>query len=615
MTCGSDASVFHPRPEITRRDFLNGSLIAAGGATLGGGAPLSAFGAKARSSDSCGDFSGGDARFARGGNVPEIFEVAHWLRDDRLRFSREEVVLAPGCDGREGRFAIANDAEECDVIVAGGGLAGLSAAFYLLRRRPNLRVHMLEAAPVTGGNAASDAAPPLPVRASCCGAYGAMPDSEHLKELFKVTGIDLDAHRIAAPDDSYYFDEHAPGGAHEGRGWRIDMPKRLVDLDPKQAREFPFDAKLFADLKRCAQTLRDWGDKDGGPTEPPEASDPKFDHLSEMSFASYLTDVLRCDPRVVEFYRIYTTDCMGGLPRSVNAHTVISFLSSEYSSASFAYPGGTHRIAEGLADWLTGKDAAGRARPFSLQTQAMVLRVETEASKVSVIYWKDGKFRRRSGRTLILATQPQIARHLVDPLLDEERRAAWAQFNTAPAIVANVAVKTMAPIVKLGLGYRNYYWGSKYWSNMIVADWTTPNRHDPERASVLTFYSEVKAPPEEFSALRASLLSTPFAAYEASLREDLGRILQGAGFDFEKHVTAVFLYRWGHSMILPGPGSLFGATRDGKGRLRREKAPRRIACRELGGISFAGQYTEGSPSLESAIGSGHRAMLETLARL
>ena len=41
----------------------------------------------------------------------------------------------------------------------------------------------------------------------------------------------------------------------------------------------------------------------------------------------------------------------------------------------------------------------------------------------------------------------------------------------------------------------------------------------------------------------------------------------------------------------------------------------RTACHPLGPISFAGQHTEGSPSVESAIGSGHRAVGEVLARL
>src|ERR1700741_4528222 len=71
-----------------------------------------------------------------------------------------------------------------------------------------------------------------------------------------------------------------------------------------------------------------------------------------MSFASYLTDALHCDPRVVDFYTAYTVDCMGGTPHHVNAHSVISFISTDYTEDVFAYPGGTSEVARGLIGWL-----------------------------------------------------------------------------------------------------------------------------------------------------------------------------------------------------------------------------------------------------------------------
>ena len=112
------------------------------------------------------------------------------------------------------------------------------------------------------------------------------------------------------------------------------------------------------------------------------------------------------------------------------------------------------------------------------------------------------------------------------------------------------------------------------------------------------------------------LLTTPFADYEASIRDDLKRVMSGTGFDFDRDVSGVFIYRWGHSMILPTTKSIFGDTPGpgGKG-LDRGKAPRHVARQPLGPISFAGQYTEGTPSVESAIASGHRAALETLSLL
>ena len=113
---------------------------------------------------------------------------------------------------------------------------------------------------------------------------------------------------------------------------------------------------------------------------------------------------------------------------------------------------------------------------------------------------------------------------------------------------------------------------------------------------MLTFFGGITHPREEFPAERMKLLQTPFDDYEKSLRHDLSRIMRGTDFNFDRDVSAIFVYRWGHSMILPTTKSVFGNVRGADRRLDRSKAPRRVACRPLGPISFAGQHTEGSPT-------------------
>jgi spermidine dehydrogenase len=601
--------------EMSRRDFLNGVLLAAGGGAICSAIPLRTLAAQTQewaSPRTCDGAIGADPRGLRGGNSPATFNVAHWLRDGRLNFARDDVTLAGGCEGQNGRFPIADQDADVDVIVVGGGLAGLSAAFYLLRRQPKLKIVLLEASTAAGGNATADDQPPLPVRASIAGAYDAKPDTDYLRELYREVGVDWNKHVIHPSEgDSYFFDQMTPSVKPGYRGWRLDfIPTLAKRKAPMGASDDPYDDKVMADLWRCVRAFREWGNKKGAPDEPPDLSDPRYDYLSRMSFASYLTDVLHCDPRVIDFYTAYTVDCMGGTPYHVNAHSVISFISTDYTEDVFAYPGGTSEVARGIIGWLTRP-----AHAFTFRLQAVALRTDADVHQTNVIYFQDGTFRRLRAKSLIMAAQSQSARHLVAHLLDDERRAAWAEFNTAPALVANVAVRDMSPFVELNLGYASYYWGSKYWSNFIIADWTTENRHKAKRASVLTFYGALTAPPEEFAAERLKLLSTPFADYESSLKEDLARMMQDTAFDFDRDVSAVFVYRWGHSMILPTTSSVFGSVRAPNGRLDRSRAPRRIACRALGPISFAGQHTEGTPSVESAIASGHRAALEVLERL
>lgn len=344
------------RPVISRRDFLNGSLIASSSLALGQSASFPVLGKEVAGTETgvCGDAIGNDPRAIRGGNSSSTFNVGHWMRDRRLSFEQDAVTLASGCDGKEGKFQVLNDDEDVDVIVLGGGLAGLSAAFYLLRRSPGLKILLLEANPYAGGNASCDDQPQLPVPASTAGAYCTTPYTYFLREVYKKTGVDWNKHIIEHPIDSYYFDEHAPGA--------------------------------------------------------PDLSSPRYDCLSQMSFASYLTDVLHCDPIVAEFYTCYTVDCLGGTSHNVNAHTAISFLSSDYIAGKFfAYPGGTTEIATRLTHWLIKPDKGNRPTgSFKMQLQAVALRVDFDAqsskSKARVTYFKDNKFRRATGKAMVVAT-------------------------------------------------------------------------------------------------------------------------------------------------------------------------------------------------------------------
>ena len=58
---------------------------------------------------------------------------------------------------------------------------------------------------------------------------------------------------------------------------------------------------------------------------------------------------------------------------------------------------------------------------------------------------------------------------------------------------------------------------------------------------------------------RGKLIATPFASYEQSLRDDLGRVLAGRDFDFDRDVTALYLYLkngndiGGGNAVLTGP--------------------------------------------------------------
>lgn len=97
------------------------------------------------------------------------------------------------------------------------------------------------------------------------------------------------------------------------------------------------------------------------------------------------------------------------------------------------------------------------------------------------------------------------------------------------------------------------------------------------------------------------MLSTPFGDYETSLRDDMTRVFGPYGFDWDRDVSAVYLYRWGHGMVVPYVGWTFGVPITGPGgQVERTEGPRTIARKQIGRISFGAQDSEGAPAIEDA---------------
>lgn len=611
------------RPDtIRRRDFLNGLLMGAGGAALAGLTPMKALAAGGICDPTINVNS--DPRAMRAGDLRSTFSVGHWLRDGRLTFGSNFVEVAPSPrDTVAGRFDVVPDGGTYDVIVVGSGISGLSTAFFLSRRRPGTRVLVLDGGPVPGGAAARDDAPPIPMPSSAGGAYAVAPYSDYLQEMYSTVGLDWTQHALADPVYSYFFDQQCPDALPGVSSWNVDTYGKGLS-------QMPYPAAILHDLQQAKQDFRNWYTRAGAPTDPADSSDPRYDWLAHITLEDYLRTERGFHPAVSDFYTRYAVDALAGRSQDVSAYTSISFLGAEYNPL-WALPGGTSGIVRHLLHHLIPGAIAGSTtadiianpivasaldapnQPVRVRTQSMALHADTAANDATVTYYRGGTFYSARARAVVLAGQGHTAQHLIEHLSDAPRRAAFDSFVSVPVAVANVVVKSAAPLVNLGLGYNNYWWGSKYWADFVVADWIGAQRLDPNRPTVLTFYGGNFFPPEEMAAERRKLLTTPFCSYEDSLREDLNRILASAGFDFDRDVSDVYLYRWGHGMVYPVPGFAHGVPLGAAGQAVRTAAPRHVARAQLGRISIAGQDTESSPAIESAIASGLRAATEALA--
>jgi hypothetical protein len=608
--------------KIQRRDFINGILIAAGGAAVGGSFPMQAFGAGI--TFPCDGPIGSDPNVLRGGNVPSVFNIGHWLRDGRLTFRSNSVLISSSpCDSYQGSMPLLTDNGTYDVIIVGAGMSGCSAAFYLTQQRPGTKILILDGQRTPGGNANRDDTAPIPDIASTATAYAVQPYADFLNNIYNTTGILWQNYIVPAPFYSYYFDSQTPYVNPGTHSWNIDTYGAGLN-------SVPYPTNIVNDLKAAQQDLMNWYHKPGAPTDPADNSDPKYDYLSPMTFDSYLTQTKGFHPAVSDFYTRYAVDALDGTTKQTSAYTSISFLGAEYFP-EFAYPGGNSGMLRHIIKWLIPgaingtSDADLLANPYNLAAMdsvnnnvrirqgAMVVRGDTASNSASVIYFSNGQFLRATAKAVIFAGQAHTARTACAQLFNTSQANAFDQVTLGPVVVANVTLNSAAAVVDLG--YDAYYWGSQYWADFVVADWVGPNRSNPNRQTVLTFYGGNTASVDDQPNERIKLLTTPFSSYEDSLRSDLNRVLAGRNFDFDRDVSAVYLYRWGHSMVYPKPGWPFSAPINKNGQVIRVPSARFYARKQVGRISFGAQDVESSPANESAIGAGVRVSGEVLPLL
>jgi spermidine dehydrogenase len=102
--------------EISRRDFVNGTLVGAGAALLAAAAPACSVRQKeaTTANDPWTGFGGVGDYASSNGNVASVREAAHLIRDGLTGAMMNEVE---------------DTGEEYDMVIIGGGFSGIGAAY------------------------------------------------------------------------------------------------------------------------------------------------------------------------------------------------------------------------------------------------------------------------------------------------------------------------------------------------------------------------------------------------------------------------------------------------------------------------------------------------------
>jgi spermidine dehydrogenase len=242
--------------------------------------------------------------------------------------------------------------------------------------------------------------------------------------------------------------------------------------------------------------------------------------------------------------------------------------------------------------------------PTRIRLGATVIRVEHEGSGVAVTYEHGGKLYRSRGRAVLAASAGWANRQIIADL-PEALRAAYSEFNYAPALSVNVALRHWRFLYKLRAPAIRYFDSDFGWSCNIRQPMTGAGfkpRFHPDEPIVLTFYTGIyeagRPAKEQGDEGRKKLLSTSYADYEFAIRRQLRTMFAASGFDASADIAGIVLNRWGHARVIQPPGFYYGVN----GNL----SPRQIVERGFGKVAIAHSELNGHQSATGALAQGKR---------
>lgn len=578
---------------ISRRDFLDGVLLASADMLLAGSCPfpLTAQQTGEVRSGWTGYTGEGDYQ-ASAGNTERVIQNAHAVRDGQY----DELRSDPAETG-----------EVFDCVVVGGGFAGLAAGLFFSQQASATRNCLIvDNAKIFGGVAkrnefvvdghrlfAAQASvhfqPPYP--------------NSFLRSVYDAMGLDWDAFKSyqkwQGPSPEISLPRSAYGqGSINGKpasgfffGAKYGHKPGIWVIDPwgKKLEGTPFDEKT----RREMVTLHD-----GKPVAAPLVYDYPGDAMSRqldsMTLEDYLIRTYGVSRETVRL--LVTRETSGGFGLGPDA--LSGFLHYEWSKTiptvddSMAtgiqmFPGGNSGMIRLIVKTLipaaiegprtmeavwkspvnfAALDQAGQR--MRLRLDSTVVRVEhigepDKSEFVSVIYANNGRLFRVKAKTVVMAGGGWMTKHVVRDL-DENRRNSYEQFNYSPYMTANVAVRNWRFLYNLGISSAEWFEGFGCYVNVrknatFGVDSPTIG---PDSPTVLTFFVDFSKPGlparKQGQLGRAELLGTSFADYERQIREQMTEMFGPSGFDAKRDIAGIVLNRFGHAFINPQPGFFFG---------------------------------------------------------
>ena len=627
---------------ITRRDFLDGVAVAVGALGLAGNATA----ATGFAQDAPGYYP--PSLTGMRGSHEGSYDVAHALRDQNF-WNRAGTPSDTG--------------ETFDLVVVGGGISGLAAAYFYRERNPTARILILDNHDDFGGHAKRNEFH-TDGRLLLANGGTAEIDSpfDYSKEahgLMVSLGIDPVAlsekadkasdHKIFHDlQSSVFFDRETFGTDCLAVG----APRRRSRKDSGMTwQEFlvktPLSANAQADMVRLQEAKVDY--------LPGLTDAQKKARLCKVSYRDFLLQMVKVDPHVASYYQASTQDLYG---LGIDAVSALECWALEYPGFKgmqmerkptphlsftalgevtpkkeyyFHFPDGNASIARLLVrslipealpgttveDSVTARVNYGRLdhndSTVKIRLSSTAARVrQTSNTEVEVIYGREKQLYKVGGKGVVMACWNMMIPY-VCPELPAPQKEALHYGVKVPLVYTTVAVRNWKAFEKLGVQQISapgmYHTRVSLELPTVIGNYNAQPKSVDDPALIRMLRTPCKpglSARDQQRAGHIELFMTPYETFERNIREQLVRMLGAGGFDPATDIDAITVNRWPH-------GYAYEYTSLWDEEWPIGQRPCDIARKQFGRITIANSDAAASAYTDQAMNQAYRAVQELLA--
>jgi spermidine dehydrogenase len=212
----------------------------------------------------------------------------------------------------------------------------------------------------------------------------------------------------------------------------------------------------------------------------------------------------------------------------------------------------------------------------------------------------------------VLACYNMIIPYLC-PEMPEKQKDALHYAVKLPLVYTNVQIRNWESFQKLGVNSiyspGSFFNGASLDFPVSLGDYHFPSSpQDPCLLHLLRTPCKPGLPAkEQYRAGRYELMTTPFDAFERNIRDQIGRMLSGGGFDSARDIQGITVNRWPH-----GYAYEYNPLFEPLDRPASER-PCVIGRQPFGRIHIANSDADGHAYTNIAIDQGYRAVREITA--